>query len=286
GLILSAVDVAALLFPRATVVFRTAGRRADADRVYTTRQDGAWRALPLIVLVDDRSASAAEALAGSLQDHDRALIVGRRSFGKALMQQPFFLQTGDVVMLTTGHVFTPNGRYIQRRYTKLEIEQYYGYRGTPGAAEDTAQLFHTDAGRPVHGGGGIAPDLEVPASRLPPAWFVAASDSGYEAAVADSVAQTLPATPAARAAWLTDSAGWGARLLPPFLGRVRATFHIPARMDDAQMARITAILAARVAEVRWGPDAAAAFRLRNDADVQAALAAFPRLPVLLAPARP
>lgn len=286
GLILSAVDVASLFLPRETVVFRTQGRRPDAGRTYLTRSDGSWRTLPLIVLLDDRSASAAEALAGSLQDHDRALILGRRSFGKALMQQPFFLQTGDVVMLTTGHVFTPAGRYIQRRYSGLEVEQYYGMRGTSGVAEDTTTVYRTDAGRPVRAGGGIAPDVTLPGPPPFPVWASAAADSSFDTAVADSVAQTLPATPAARAAWLVDTAGWTERLLPPFRARVGAGLQVEARMDSAQARRIARNLAARVAEVRWGVEAGMAFRLRNDGDIQAALTTFPRLTALLAPATP
>lgn len=286
GLILAAVDVASLFLPKDMVVFRTKGRRADADRVYQTHSDGAWRSLPMIVLIDDRSASAAEALTGSLQDHDRALVLGRRSFGKALMQQPFFLQTGDVVMLTTGHVFTPGGRYIQRRYSGIEVEQYYGSRGTAGIAEDTSTVYRTDAGRPMRAGGGIAPDMTLPGLPILPVWWSAAADSSFDVAVADSVAQTLPATPAARTAWSTDTNGWRSRLLVPFLTRTRAGLKVEARMDDVQGRRIARILAIRVAEFRWGVDAAQAFRLRTDTDVQAALAAFPRLPALLAPATP
>lgn len=286
GLILAAVDVASLFLPKDKVVFQTKGRRADADRVFQTRSDGAWRSLPMVVLIDDRSASAAEALTGSLQDHDRALILGRRSFGKALMQQPFFLQTGDVVMLTVGHVFTPGGRYIQRRYSGLEVEQYYGFRGTAGIAEDTSTVYHTDAGRPVRAGGGIAPDIPLPAPATLPVWWSAAADSSFDTAVADSVAQTLPATPMGRAAWLADTAAWRDRLLVPFVARVRSALRVEARMDEAQGRRMARLLAHRAATVRWGADAGVAFQLRNDADVQAAVGTFPRLAALLAPATP
>lgn len=286
GLIFAAVDVAALFLPKETVVFQTQGRRADADHVYRTRTNGGWRDLPLMVLVDDRSASAAEALAGSLQDHDRALIVGRRSFGKALMQQPFFLQTGDVVMLTVGHVLTPGGRFIQRRYSGLEVEQYYGFRGTAGVAADTGTVYPTDGGRPMRGGGGIAPDVALPPPPTLPVWWSAASDSSYDTAVADSVAQSLPATPAQRERWMTDTTAWAEHLLPPFLARARGGLNVPARMDGTQAQRIARMLALRVVEVRWGAEAATSFRLRNDADVRSALGLFSRLPALLAPVRP
>jgi len=286
GYVTAAVGVAGLFLPRGTLVFKTRGRRRDTDTDYTTQRDGAFRELPVIVLVDDRSASASEALAATLQDHDRALILGRRSFGKALMQQPFFLQTGDVVYLTVGRVITPSGRFIQRRYEGIGIDQYRDLRGTEGAAEDTAKAYTTDAGRVVRGGGGIRPDVELPAPALLPVWFSVASDPSYDTAVADSVAQTLDRSPAARDAWLADSARWREQLLPPFLARTRAGLQAAALPDQAQSARIARNLAYRVTEVRWGPEAGQQFILRNDLDYQAALATFPQLRALLAPPSP
>ena len=286
GFINAAVDIAGLFFPRGTVVFRTRGRRQVADEEFVTRTDGRFRELPLVVLIDGRSASASEALAGSLQDHDRALIVGRRSFGKALMQMPFFLQTGVVVFLTVGRVLTPRGRFIQRRYDGLSPEQYWALAGRTGAGVDTTRTFRTDAGRSVRGGGGIAPDLELPGPVGLPAWFSEAADSAWDAAVADSVAQTLPATAAARERWMTDSAAWEAQLLPPYLARVRARLGVRARADSAVSARLSRILARRTAAVRWGPAAERRFALQNDPDLRAALATFPDLPLLLAPPRP
>ena len=286
GIVGQAVDIASLFLPRGAVVFRTEGRRRAVGEEIVTRNDGPFRDLPLILLLDGGSASASEALAGSLQDHDRALIAGRRSFGKALMQMPFFLQNGDVVMLTVGRVLTPGGRFIQRRYDGLTTEQYRSLGGRTGAAEDTARVFRTDAGRVVRGGGGIAPDLELPPPARLPVWFSIAADSAWDTAVADSAALTLPATPAARDRWMTDSTAWGTLLLPPFLARTRAGLNAAAVPDPAQEARIARILAFRVAEVRWGPEAAQTFIVRNDPDLRAALAAFPQLPALLAPTRP
>ncbi|MBW8771796.1 MAG: hypothetical protein JF590_00655 [Gemmatimonadetes bacterium] len=286
GLIVGAVDAAGLFLPRGAVVFKTRNRRTDNDHDYTTTRDGPWRDLPLIVLIDDRSASASEALAGSLQDNDRAVILGRRSFGKALIQTSFVLHTGDVVFLTVGRVLTPGGRFIQRRYEGIGVEQYYSFRGTSGTAEDTAQVFYTRAGRPMRGGGGIAPDLTTPLPALMPVWWSVASDSAYDTAVADSVAALLPATPAARQKWLSDTTAWLETLLPPFLARTRSGLHAAAIPDSAQATRMARVLAYRVAEVRWGVEAGMTFAFRNDADIRAALGAFPRLSTLLAPTRP
>ena len=286
GLIVGAIDVAGLFLPRGTLVFKTRTRRLRDDAEVATQRDGPWRDLPLIVLIDDRSASASEALAGSLQDHDRALIVGRRSFGKALIQRPFVLETGDVVWLTIGRVLTPSGRFIQRRYDGIEVEQYNSLRGTSGSPNDTAQIYPTRNGRPMRGGGGIAPDLEVPGPPRLPVWFSVAADSAYDTAIADSVAQSLPTTPAARERWLTDSITWAEILLPPFLARTRTGLRTAARPDSVQAARMARILALRVAEVRWGVEAGQALALRNDPDLRVALTSFPRLPALLAPTRP
>src|SRR5258706_522708 len=228
-------------------------------------------------------ARVAQALAGSLQDHDRALLVGRRSFGKALMQSIFFLPSGDHVWLTIGRVLTPNGRFIQRRYRGIGYEQYLSFAGRSGAAEDTSTIFKTDAGREVRGGGGIVPDVVVPVTAPLPVWWSAAADSALDDAVSDSVAQTLTATPAGRAAWLIADAEWRAKLVPPFLGRVRNRLGVAAVTDSLLDRRLARILAARAADVRWGPEAREEFIVRNDGTIRAAFERFPRLHELLAP---
>ncbi len=284
GAVTSAVEIASEFFPKNTVIFRTRGRKRDVDTTFVTKRDGEFRDVPLIVLIDEGSASAAEALAGSLQDHDRALLVGRRSFGKALMQSIFFLPSGDHVWLTIGRVLTPNGRFIQRRYRGIGYEQYLSFAGRSGAAEDTSTIFKTDAGREVRGGGGIAPDIVVPVVAPLPVWWSAAADSGLDDAVADSVANTLAATPAARAAWLNAESDWRAKLVPPFLARVRARLDVAALTDSLLERRLARILAARATEVRWGADAREEFLLRNDRTIRAASERFPHLRELLAPA--
>jgi len=281
GAVVLAVDVASEFFPKNTEIFSTRGRKRETDTTYVTRRDGQFRDLPLIVLIDERSASAAEALASSLQDHDRALLVGRRSFGKALMQSIFFLPSGDNVWLTVGRVITPSGRVIQRRYHGIGYEQYLSFAGKSGAEEDTMATYKTDAGRLVRGGGGIVPDIVVPISAPLPVWWSAAADSGFDDAVSDSVAQTLPATAAAKTSWLTADAEWRAKLLPPFLSRVRSRLGVAAVTDTLLDQRLARILATRVAEVRWGPDAREEFLLRNDRTIRVALAQFPRLHELL-----
>jgi carboxyl-terminal processing protease len=117
---------------------------------------------PLIVLVNGNTASASEIVAGALQDHDRALIIGQVSFGKGLVQSPFELEkdSGGLI-LTTGKYYTPSGRLIQRDYSKISFYDYILHRGAPPTDDPKREVFHTDAGRPIFGGGGISPDIAV-----------------------------------------------------------------------------------------------------------------------------
>jgi len=280
GIVTEAVDLASEFLPGKTLVFSTRGRKKAVTQDFRTKGGGDFEEVPLVLLIDQGSASASEAFAASLQDHDRALVVGRRSFGKALMQTGFLVPSG-FIELTVGHVYTPSGRYIQRRYQGLAVEQYYALAGHGGVEEDTMGVYHTDHGREVRGGGGIAPDVAVPAGPSPPAWWSVAADSGYDDAVADSVAATLGADSASRNAWLAASGEWNRRLLPPFLERVRTHLNVRAQPDSATADRLARRLAARAAFVRWPPDAGADLSLRSDPDVRAALDAFPHLKELL-----
>jgi len=282
GAVVGASDVAGLFLPKGTLVFRTVGRRrVMTDQVLTTR-DGPFRDLPLIALVDEGSASASEALVGSLQDHDRALVIGRRSFGKALIMYPLEIPPqGDMVMLVVGRVVTPSGRIIQRAYHGMKAEQYYDFAGTAGAGQDTLAVFRTGNGREVRGGGGIAPDVTLPEGVRIPAWFSTAADSGWIEAVSDSVAALLPREPAGRQAWLAAPAEWQTRLVEPLLARVTARLQMTRPPDEAIRARIGRVLAYRAAEVRWGPEVADELWLRSDAGLATAMGYWDQLPRLL-----
>jgi len=296
GLVHEAVDVASLFLPKKSVVFRTRGRKHSVDADYVTSGRGPFYDLPMIVLIDAGTASAAEALAGSLQDNDRALVLGRRSFGKALIQSPFFLPNGDVVWLTIGRVLTPSGRLVQRRYEGLSGTQYYSLAGSD--ASEPGPLFRTAAGRPVRGGGGIAPDSLLAGPAALPVWWGRAVEHTLPDAIADSVAQDL--TPAsedrvpasedrvsdseaptpdslALAAWIAAPDRWRERLLGPFLQHARSDFHIDAEVRPEVAEHIARLLARRVAAVRWGSDASEEFSVRTDPDIRAALAILPRL---------
>ena len=279
GIVTEAVDLASEFLPANSLVFSTRGRQRSVNQEYRTKEDGDFQKLPMVVLIDQGSASAAEALAGSLQDNDRAVIAGRRSFGKALMQTGFLVPEG-FVELTIGHVISPSGRYIQRPYTGLQLEQYYAFAGD-SAWQDTSRIFKTVAGRPVKGGGGIAPDVALPAPPTAPRWWTVAADSGWDRAVADSVASTLAAEAPAGTAWVRDSATWADRLLPPLLERVRTRLAVPAVVDAPTRASMARKLASEAAAVRWGEEVGRQVAIRNDPDVIAAMGLFGRVAEVL-----
>lgn len=279
GIVTEAVTMASAFLPGNTLVFSTRGRQKTVNREYRTTGGGDFQNLPLVVLIDQGSASAAEALTASLQDHDRAVVAGRRSFGKALMQSGFLVPDG-FVELTIGHVISPSGRYIQRPYSGLKLEQYYAFAGD-SAWQDTTRTFRSDHGRVVHGGGGVAPDVTLPAPPSVPRWFSVASDSGWDRAVADSVGFTLGADPAARAAWLHDPAAWSVRLLPPLLARVEARLHLAVAPDAVTREAMARRLAAIAARVRWGDEAAEELTLAADPDITAARGLFVRSATIL-----
>lgn len=282
GSVLTAVDIAGLFLPKNSLIFKTEGRRKSASAEYRTERDGPFRDLTLMVLVDRGSASASEAVAGSLQDHDRALILGRRSFGKALMQQFFPIPPqGDGVWLTTARVVTPSGRIIQRSYQGLKAAQYRSFAGQGGAVQDTSTIFYTDQKRVIRGGGGIVPDIALPGPVKLAPWWSAAADSGWYEAVADSVAVLLPKDLPAKARWFDAQAEWQTALVAPFMSRVKTRLGVQAVPDSALTARLGRILAYRVTEVRWGPDAADEFLLRNDPDIRAAMGHWDRLNTFL-----
>jgi carboxyl-terminal processing protease len=161
GLLTEAVSVAGHLLPKGDVIVSHHGR-ASQERVYKASEGNHGFSYPIVVIVNRNSASASEIVSGSLQDHDRAWILGDNTFGKGLVQTVYPLSNDTALALTTAKYYTPSGRLIQRDYSAVSFFDYY-YR-TNTTARNTADMKTTDSGRVVYGGGGISPDekYEVP----------------------------------------------------------------------------------------------------------------------------
>ncbi len=168
GIVDSAVEVAGMLLAPGQRVFSTRGRTADSFQDYRASRDGLHFAGPLVVLINSGTASAAEIVAGAIQDHDRGLVVGEPSFGKGVVQTIYPVRDSGLA-LTTAKYYTPSGRCIQRDFDSLYAYTHPDRSGDETAAgrgrarppQDQGEVFFTDAGRKVYGGGGIVPDHYV-----------------------------------------------------------------------------------------------------------------------------
>ena len=163
GLAIEAVHIVNLFVPKGKLILQMKGKTKSANSSYTTRHEPEDLQIPIVVLVNGQSASSSEITCGALQDLDRAVIMGERTFGKGLVQQPRQLPYGGLLKLTTSHYYIPSGRCIQA----LD----YSHRGQNGEAYRTpdslTHVFHTANGREVRDGGGISPDITVKGDSLP-----------------------------------------------------------------------------------------------------------------------
>ena len=159
GLMEEAVQLVSLFVPRGSTVLYTRGRQPADSTAYATTADPIDQTMPMVVLTDYGTASSAEITAGALQDYDRAVVMGSRTYGKGLVQETHEMPYGGVLKLTTSKYYIPSGRCIQA---------YRFENGQPVALPDSlAHTFHTAAGRPVRDAGGISPDVEVKSDTLP-----------------------------------------------------------------------------------------------------------------------
>lgn len=157
--------------PKGKLIVYTEGRKSPRDEQYANGT-GSCQKIPLVVLTDEGSASASEIFAGAIQDNDRGTIIGRRSFGKGLVQQPIDFSDGSAMRLTIARYYTPSGRSIQKPYQKgnytdyeLDILKRYEHGeffSQDSIKQDENLKYYTSIGRPVYGGGGIMPDIFVP----------------------------------------------------------------------------------------------------------------------------
>lgn len=175
GYMNTAIELADQFLPARKTIVYTQGRTSPREDYYSTDR-GDFENGKLVILINENSASASEIVSGAIQDLDRGIIVGRRSFGKGLVQRPFQLPDSSEVRLTTARYYTPSGRSIQKPYTE-GVEKYYedyALRYKHGEMEFSDSIkfpdslkFHTSKGRVVYGGGGIMPDVFIPLDTTP-----------------------------------------------------------------------------------------------------------------------
>lgn len=199
GLVESAVDIVGFFVPKGTEVLRTRGKGKNAEKIYKTSRKPLMPSIPLAVLIDGGSASASEITAGSLQDLDRAVLIGSRSFGKGLVQGTRPLPYDGFLKVTTAKYYIPSGRLIQA----LD----YSHRNPDGSVarvpDSLTNVYHTAAGREVRDGGGLKPDVEVEWDKVSRLLYNIARDN-WAFDFATKYAATHPSIPAPEDFEITD----------------------------------------------------------------------------------
>lgn len=174
GYMAPAIQIANEFLPKGRLIVYTKGRKSPREE-YTSDGRGTYQTMPLVLLVDESSASASEILAGAIQDNDRGTIIGRRTFGKGLVQVPIEFSDGSMLRLTKARYYTPSGRCVQKPYTPGDEEEYemdlltraeHGEYFSRDSIKTSGEKYHTRIGRVVYGGGGIIPDAFIPRDTL------------------------------------------------------------------------------------------------------------------------
>ncbi len=169
GYLQSAVQIANEFLPKNRLIVYTQGRKSPRQE-YRSDGRGSYQQIPLVILIDEGSASASEILAGAIQDNDRGTIIGRRSFGKGLVQEPMAFNDQSMIRLTIARYYSPSGRCIQKPYTSGENKNYeddlltryeHGEFFSQDSIKHDGPAYKTGLGRPVYGGGGITPDIFI-----------------------------------------------------------------------------------------------------------------------------
>jgi carboxyl-terminal processing protease len=283
GRIDQAAHIAGEFLPKGAIVFTSEGRKREVTDTGRVKRSF-WkseRRYPIVLMVNAGTASASELVAGALQDHDRALIVGHTTFGKALLMGGFPLMDGSMIELVIGHVRTPCGRVIQRQYHSYTRHEYYRMAG---AQRDTVgrPWCKTDGGRVVYGGGGIYPDIVFEERSLPPAWYARIREDelplkwlgGYVSANSalfpslDALA-AHPQVPDAAVVQFREFIEKDGIVVPP------------GAASDSLLQRM---LTRGVARMKWGDTGYYRLQAILDPDVGLAVAAFDRAQSILGPA--
>lgn len=189
GLLDQSFEMADLFLPKGVAITETRGRVDEDNHSYRATDGDHFPDLPMVVLINGASASASEIVAGALQDHDRALLMGQRTFGKGSVQTLFRLRAGDYVLkLTTARWYTPSGRSIQAPHGDQSDAPVSDIAEDDDPDDDGGrEIFRTDAGREVLGGGGISPDLAVERDADPGVETLVRALNPYGAAYSDAI---------------------------------------------------------------------------------------------------
>ena len=270
GILTESLDIANMFLQAGQQIASVKGREGPTEN-YTAKAAPIAPSIPLVILTDERSASASEIVTGALQDHDRALVVGQTSFGKGLVQGVYNLDGGYALKLTTGKWFTPSGRSIQRprKFVNGQFVEETPDSNETNASKRKRPTYKSDAGRTVYGGGGITPDVIVNDDTLTAAeqqfakavapkgqdFFTVLND--YSAELAKSVKPTFTVEPA----WTSE-----------FYSRLQARgVAVDRKSYDAASRYVNRLLDQRVAHYAFGDSTAKRRDLAYDAPLRKAI---------------
>jgi carboxyl-terminal processing protease len=267
GILTESLDIANMFLNAGQQIASVKGREGPTEN-YTAKAAPLAPSIPLIILTDERSASASEIVTGALQDHDRALVVGQTSFGKGLVQGVYNLDGGYALKLTTGKWFTPSGRSIQRprKFVNGQFVEETPDSNETNSSKRSRPTYKSDAGRTVYGGGGITPDVIINDDTLTAAeqqfakavapkgqdFFTALND--YSVELAKSVKPTFTVEPA----WTNE-----------FYNRLQARgVTVDRKSYDAANRYVNRLLDQRIAHYAYGDSTAKRRDLAYDAPLR------------------
>ena len=291
GLLDEAVKVSTRFLAPGEKIVEVRGRDEQTSaHTYEVPANNEPETLPMVVLVDRQTASASEIVAGALQDHDRALIVGENTFGKGLVQGVFRLWGGTGLVLTTAKYYTPTGRSIQRSYANVSFYDYYLNRSedqnVPGSPQH-GDALRTDLGRTVYGGGGITPDVEIKAPPLSSRLFYG---------IFDFVRQLVAGQMQGLRAYRIAECQYKTKVSPEDINRLPVTdellaafrqyisnrpqFNVSEERIDANENYIRAQMRREIITAAYGPEAGDQVYLSDDVQIRKALESLDRARVL------
>jgi carboxyl-terminal processing protease len=281
-------EIAGEFLPEGAIVHTMFGRKAEmTDTIRVERSF--WesqRSYPMIVMVNENTASASELVSGALQDHDRALLVGRPTMGKSLVMNYFYLNNGQdltgLIYINIGRGRTPCGRVIQRSYSNIPVSRYFDLSGEVADTTGLPSCESLNKKRTLYGGEGIRPDVILPRQTGTPLWRMRAAARAIGTRWAASYVTERRDALTEPSVLLEESVAAGA--VASYVQRVRSEgIEVPEGADTPEL-RFT--LLPLLAETRWGGPERLIVATQLDPEIEAALAAIPQARELAAPATP